>query len=100
MQKENTMNNEKEQLSRMSKTLIFSEPFYGIFLIGLNKSFTKSVPTAGVSKNGIGMQLVINPEFFLDLPEKHQQGLLKHELDTYYLETGIQILNSSILRRI
>ena len=69
-----------EQLSRISKTLIFSEPFYGIFLIGLQKQFTKSCATAGVGKHGIGMRLVINPDFFMDLSEEHQQGLLKHEL--------------------
>jgi predicted metal-dependent peptidase len=74
------MTKETEQLSRISKTLIFSEPFYGIFLIGLNKQFSKRLPTAGVSQNGIGMQLMINPEFFLNLSEKHQQGLMKHEL--------------------
>ena len=70
----------QEQLSRISKTLIFSEPFYGIFLIGLQKQFTKSCATAGVGKHGIGMRLVINPDFFMDLSEEHQQGLLKHEL--------------------
>ena len=70
----------QEQLSRISKTLIFSEPFYGIFLIGLQKSFSKELPTAGVGKHGIGMRLVINPDFFGDLSEFHQQGLLKHEL--------------------
>ena len=31
----------QDQLSRISKTLIFSEPFYGIFLIGLQKEFNK-----------------------------------------------------------
>jgi predicted metal-dependent peptidase len=70
----------QDQLSRISKTLIFSEPFYGIFLIGLQKEFTKSCATAGVGKHGIGMRLVINPDFFGDLSEPHQQGLLKHEL--------------------
>jgi predicted metal-dependent peptidase len=60
--------------------LIFSEPFYGIFLIGLQKEFTKSCATAGVGKHGIGMRLVINPDFFGELEELHQQGLLKHEL--------------------
>jgi len=70
----------QDQLSRISKTLIFSEPFYGIFLIGLQKSFSKGVPTAGVGKHGIGMRLVVNPDFFGDLSEPHQQGLLKHEL--------------------
>jgi len=70
----------QDQLSRISKTLIFSEPFYGIFLIGLQKQFTKSCATAGVGKHGIGMRLVINPDFFAELSEPHQQGLLKHEL--------------------
>ena len=70
----------QEQLSRISKTLIFSEPFYGIFLIGLQKQFTESCATAGVGKHGIGMRLVVNPTFFMGLSEFHQQGLLKHEL--------------------
>ena len=70
----------QDQLSRISKTLIFSEPFYGIFLIGLQKEFTKDCDTAGVGKHGIGMRLVINPDFFAELSELHQQGLLKHEL--------------------
>ena len=74
------MRTNQDQLSRISKTLIFSEPFYGIFLIGLQKEFTKSCATAGVGKHGIGMRLVINPDFFGDLSEPHQQGLLKHEL--------------------
>ena len=74
------MKTSQDQLSRISKTLIFSEPFYGIFLIGLQKQFTKSCATAGVGKHGIGMRLVINPDFFMDLSEDHQHGLLKHEL--------------------
>lgn len=69
-----------EQLARVSKTLIFSEPFYGIFLIGLQKEFSENCATAGVGKHGIGMRLVINPKFFGDLTEHHQHGLLKHEL--------------------
>ena len=70
----------QDQLSRISKTLIFTEPFYGIFLIGLQKEFSKQCATAGVGKHGIGMRLVINPDFFAELSELHQQGLLKHEL--------------------
>ena len=70
----------QDQLSRISKTLIFTEPFYGIFLIGMHKEFNKNCSTAGVGKHGIGMRLVINPDFFGDLSELHQQGLLKHEL--------------------
>lgn len=69
-----------EQLARSSKTLIFKEPFYGLFLVGLNKTFRKDIPTAGVSPNGIGAQLAINPDFFDNLSEDHRVGLLKHEL--------------------
>ena len=67
-------------LSRVSKKLLFSEPFYGLFLVGLNKTFSKDIPTAGVSKQGLNAQLTVNPEFFNDLPDKHRIGLLKHEL--------------------
>ena len=74
------MRTNQDQLSRISKTLIFSEPFYGIFLIGLQKQFTMSCETAGVGKHDIGMKLYINPDFFGELSEPHQQGLLKHEL--------------------
>ena len=70
----------QDQLSRISKTLIFTEPFYGIFLIGMQKEFSKQCATAGVGKHGIGMRLVINPDFFAELSEPHQHGLLKHEL--------------------
>ena len=67
-------------LARASKSLILDEPYYGLFLIGLNKQIRKDIPTAGVSKNGIGVQLSINPGFFADLNEKQRIGLLKHEL--------------------
>jgi len=68
------------RLSRASKTLILDEPFYGLFMIGLNKKFRTDISTAGVSKHGIGIQLTINPDFFIKLCDKHQIGLLKHEL--------------------
>lgn len=69
-----------EQLSKATKTLILEEPFYGLFLVGLNKVYIKSIPTAGVSKHGIGVQLAINPDFFLELSNEHRIGLVKHEL--------------------
>jgi predicted metal-dependent peptidase len=74
------MVNIAESLAKASKTLILKEPFYGLFLVGLNKTFRTDIPTAGVSKNGIGVQLTVNPEFFSNLPTLHQIGLLKHEL--------------------
>ena len=67
-------------LSRTSKKLLFTEPYYGLFLVGLNKTFSDHIPTAGVSRNGLNAQLTVNPEFFKDLSEDHRKGLLKHEL--------------------
>ena len=74
------MINIQDAVARTTKNLIFTEPFYGLFLIGINKKYTDALPTAGVSKHGIGMQLAINPNFFSDLSEDHRFGLIKHEL--------------------
>ena len=74
------MNDIQDKLARACKSLILREPFYGLFLIGLNKQIKEDVPTAGVSKNGIGIQLSINPKYFMSLSDEHQIGLLKHEL--------------------
>ena len=74
------MINIQDQVARTTKTLIFDEPFYGLFLIGINKNYSLQIPTAGVSKHGIGMQLTINPEFYIELKEDHRYGLIKHEL--------------------
>lgn len=68
------------ELARASKILIFKEPFYGLYLISLNKVISKDVPTAGVSKHNIGVQLTVNPDFFINLSENHRIGLIKHEL--------------------
>jgi len=67
-------------LSRAAKTLMLKEAFYGFFLIGLNKQIRKDIPTAGVSKNGIGVQLSVNPDFYTALTEDQRIGVLKHEL--------------------
>lgn len=69
-----------QSLSKAGKELMLREPYYGFFLIMLNKIWRKDLPTAGVSKNGINYQLAINEEFWTNLSEKHQLGLLKHEL--------------------
>jgi hypothetical protein len=70
-----------QSLSKTSKELMLKEPYYGFFLIMLNKLWdSRRVPTAGVSKNGINYQLAINPEFWESLSEEQRLGLLKHEL--------------------
>ena len=40
-------------IAKHSKTLMFKEPFYGLFLIGLNKEISNAVGTACVAKDGI-----------------------------------------------
>ena len=74
------MNNIQDLVAKTTKELILTEPFYGLFLIGINKKFTDQIPTAGVSKHNIGMQLTINPEFYTGLNSSHRVGLIKHEL--------------------
>lgn len=70
-----------DDLSKIGKQLMFSEPFYGIFLSTLNKVIRKDVPTAGVCKNGVNYQLAVNEEFWNSLnSDKKKIGLFKHEL--------------------
>ena len=70
----------QDSLAKASKELMLKEPFYGLFLIGLNKLWSKRVPTAGVCKHNINFQLMINEEFWESLSPEHHIGLLKHEL--------------------
>jgi len=75
------MTNLQEDLSRIGKQLMFSEPFYGLFLSTLNKVERKDVPTAGVCKQNINYQLAVNKDFWDSLDnDKKKIGLLKHEL--------------------
>ncbi len=70
----------QRSLSKIGKELMLKEPFYGFFLIMLNKLWSNKLPTAGVSKHNINFQLAINPEFWESLSDDHKMGLLKHEL--------------------
>jgi predicted metal-dependent peptidase len=102
-----------EQLSKVSKDLMLKEPFYGLFLIMLNKKWTtKEVPTAGVGLNGLNYELYINEEFWDKLgatmaqdPKNtgnSQRGLLKHELlhIAFMHLTEFKQLNNPLLRNI
>jgi len=74
------MMDKAQSLSKISKELMLKEPYYGFFLIMLNKVWRKDLPTAGVSKHNINYQLAINEEFWTGLSDDHKMGLLKHEL--------------------
>jgi len=74
------MANKADELAKASKDLMLKEPFYGLFLIMLNKQWSKKVPTAGVSRQGINYQLYLNEDFWNKLTSMQHMGLLKHEL--------------------
>lgn len=74
------MKNKSEELAKASKDLMLKEPFYGLFLIMLNKQWSTKVPTAGVSRLGVNYQLYLNEDFWNKLEAKQHIGLLKHEL--------------------
>lgn len=65
---------------RTSKELLYDQPFYGSVLLSLQKEVTKKISTAGVGLNGIMFKLLVNPDFWDTLSNKHKQGLLIHEL--------------------
>ena len=81
--------NKVESLSKASKQLMLKEPFYGFFLIMLNKLWSDKIPTACVGKQGINYQLVINSSFWEGLNDDQKIGILKHEL----LHIAFQHLN-------
>jgi len=72
--------NKVESLAKASKDLMLREPFYGLFLIALNKKWNENIPTACVALRKINAELHINSEFWNGLPPPHQMGILKHEL--------------------
>ncbi len=69
-----------DDLIKVSKQLMFREPFYGLLLISLTKEFNDSIPTACVSKQDINLKLTVNSKFWGDLDDKTKLGILKHEL--------------------
>jgi predicted metal-dependent peptidase len=69
-----------QEITKCSKTLMLKEPFYGLFLISLNKELNTSISTACVTPENINVKLVVNPEYWTLLDEKTKMGVLKHEL--------------------
>ena len=77
------MMDRQQSLSKIAKELMLKEPFYGFFLINLNKVWdARRVPTAGVSKNNINYQLTVNPEF-----EIHKKVLFQSSVHSAHTST-------------
>ena len=67
-------------LIKACKQLVVKDPFYGLFLLSLNKYYSKDDATAWVARNGINYELCVNPDFWNTLTDDEQLGVLKHEL--------------------
>lgn len=67
-------------LDRAAKTLLIKDPFYGLFLLNLNRYYGDKCDTACVCRNGINTELCVNKDFWDKLTDDEQLGVLKHEL--------------------
>lgn len=68
-------------LEKACKELLVKDPFYGLFLMGLHKTFDDAVETAGVCLNGINTELHVNQKFWDELNDETQLAVIKHELN-------------------
>jgi predicted metal-dependent peptidase len=71
----------REELSRSIIELLVKEPFFGHLLAGVMRSVSESTPTAAVALGPSGVELRINPTFFLKtLTRKPERiAVVKHE---------------------
>lgn len=69
-----------ESVFRICKKLLIKQPFYGLFLLNINKRFSDKISTAAVGIEGINPILLINKEFWKDLNEEMQLNILIHEV--------------------
>jgi len=68
-------------LNRITKKLLISDLFYGLFLTTIEKKASKDVPLAAVSVNKSTMEfgLLINPDEWFKYSDEVRYGVLKHE---------------------
>ncbi len=69
------------ELSRSIVTLLLKEPFDGHLLGGINRRVGFQVATAAVALTPVGVELLINPDFFIDqLKAAERVAVVKHEV--------------------
>ena len=71
----------KFDLSQELVKLLHDEPFYAALSRRMDKRLVTTIPTAGVRLNPQteSFELVVNPNFFEELPEAQRKGILFHE---------------------
>lgn len=62
------------------RKLLMKEPFYGLFLLSINKYFDDKVSTACVRRDGINVELAINEQFWNSLSDEAELAVLEHEV--------------------
>lgn len=73
-------------IEKAFKRLLIVDPFYGLFCLGLPKSVTTDIDTLAVRRQGINVELLINPDFWETLNDDEQLAVLKHELSHIALQ--------------
>lgn len=63
------------------RKLLIREPFYGLFLLSLDKKFDDSIDTACVKRKGINTELLINYDFWKSLSDECELAILTHEVN-------------------
>jgi len=71
----------RDELSRSVIALLMKEPFFGHLLGGVVRSVTDSTPTAAVALTARGIELRINPTFFVKTIRRKDErvAIIKHE---------------------
>lgn len=70
-------------LTKACKELLIKSPFYGLFLLNLNKEVVNDehqIKTIGVGPNGVNFTLYVNNNFWNSLTNNEQLAVLQHEL--------------------
>ena len=72
----------REEISRCVIALLLKEPFFGHLLGGVSRHITDRIPTAGVALTNSGVQLWVNPTFFLKTLRSRGErtAVIKHEV--------------------
>lgn len=90
-----------QDIAKISKKLLISDLFYGLFLSSIEKKSSKDIPVAavGVNKNTMEFQLFINPDEWFKFSDEVKFGILSHEakhLTMFHLITMDMFPNSKM----
>ena len=69
-----------ESVGKTLKKLLLIDPYYGLFMMSLDKQETTRVPTLAVGLNGVNVVLYINPDFWFGMNTDERLGVCKHEM--------------------